>query len=131
MTSERLDDTFKTKPDDPSSTFALFGALGFSWLIAFGVVGLVWLGLWAALRAVGAISHGSFFPVFGFIIGFCVFGGVDATWRYALAWRATERARYEEAVGQQTRNILKLARRNDATLVLQVVAGATVLVLLR
>ncbi len=77
--------------DDPVLLTLEFEGLGFAWALVWGVISLVWLGVWGALRGLDAIGHSAFLPVFEFALGFCTVGVLDALWRCVLAWRAQKR----------------------------------------
>ena len=112
---------------DPETLFASIGALGFTWLLAYALLSLLWLGIWAVLRGVDVVTHHAFLPVFEFMAGFCIAGSVDAFWRYLVASAARKRfIGAGETVDHRTSRLMNIAQINDATILIQLAVGVLV-----
>jgi hypothetical protein len=118
---------------DPEVVFVYFYGLWVAWFILGPLWGVAFTGFVATAASVGSdeartVSTGVL--IFGMV--FCFAGGVDAGWRYWLAYNARRRYRSNgRIVDEQVGRLMKFVQFDDQTLLLQVAAGITAVVILR
>jgi hypothetical protein len=113
-----------SEEDNPDAQFATMYGLAGIWIVVYPAFAFAWLGFWATLRAFDLISHDSLIPVFAFGSAFCITGACDGLWRLILVMSA--RNNYRRA-GKQldatSGRLLRIARLNDGTILIQTIAG--------
>ena len=120
-------------PETPLQYYVFLAALTLGWCALAGVFGLLEMGVWGALYGLHVVGHGILLTTLIFTSTFCFVGAGDALWRSFVAWSAHTRWRravpevgYAGALDFEptTRRLLRIARFNDWTLVIQLAAAA-------
>ena len=117
---------------DPIGLYAYLTTLLVGWMTLVFPLALLTLGLAYLGDKIDGARGNHIALGLGFMpIGICFVGGVDAAWRRRFAKAAKKR--YEAAnytIDMRCRGLMRIAQLNDATIVLQTVAGLVLAVLI-
>ncbi len=123
-TFARLRET-QTSDENPEQRVIYLGYLGLTWVKAAIICGITVSLIGYVIDKVNSFAAYHFSrKAIVFTMAFCLIGALDTVWRAKLAEIATRR--YEAAnrvVDDRTRKLMRRARVNDATLVLQLVGA--------
>jgi hypothetical protein len=116
---------------NPEDLNAYLLSLVVTWGMLASALGLACVGLAYLLdmlaghrgRAIGSVT-------LAFVLAFCISGAIDAAWRYWVVETVCRRNDVQGELDDQTTRLLRLARLNSATLILQLAAATIVAVLL-
>jgi len=114
----------RLREPDPLADIALVYALAAAWVMLMVFVELGWIALSGAMDGLDLEGHGITLPVYCFIAAFCLTAVCDQVWRAVLLDQARRRYyRGGEVLDQAGHRLLRFARLNDWTLLLQLGAG--------
>lgn len=115
-------------PDaSPSNVKGYVEAVCWLWIILASVCGVLTGGLTWLLDTVDGNQGNTIAVTIGtFLVAFCSVGAIDALWRYYFA-RAARRRYYQVLhVDDGVRQLIRIARLNDATIILQLAGAALI-----
>jgi uncharacterized membrane protein len=121
--TDLFDDALLPDSDPEDLEIYLLG-LFIAWGMLLAVLGVILAGVgWLLNKTAGNQGADIAFVTFVFVAAFCFTGVADAAWRHEVANQACRRARRTQTIDEGTQRLMRLARINDATLVLQFVVG--------
>jgi hypothetical protein len=114
---------------DPESSadelYYFYEFLATVWVLASMGIGLVCVGIaYLLARFDGGEGQSLGLAIFLFVVCFCLAGACDAAWRFYVLSAVRRYYRPANRYLDSSHRLVRLVRRNDTTLLLQIAAGA-------